>query len=174
MIALPRIHTRRAAAAVGAAVLLPLSLVACGGIEEPSIDDSASLEPLDPVTITETVVDEADAEAEEEPVDDEPADEVPAEQAPVGESEDPIEVSCSAVAGDLEHDGRVLGECDGEWAYGYTPQSDDSVYYMLSGTHWVEIQPDGQTFTGFNCYDVDSYADADAPAFITDGMLECD
>ena len=169
MIALPRLNTRRAAAAVGASVLLPLSLVACGGIEEPTIDDSASPESLDPVTLTETVVDEAEAGDEEEPVDDEPA-----EQAPAEESEDPVEVSCSAVEGDLGHDGRVLGECDGEWAYGYTPQSDDSVYYMLSGTHWVEIQPDGQTFTGFNCYDVDSYADAGAPAFITDGMLECD
>jgi len=169
MIALPRLNTRRAAAAVGAAVLLPLNLVACGGIEEPTIDDSASPQSLDPVTITETMYDEAETEAEEEPVDDEPA-----EQAPVEESEDPVEVSCSAVEGDLEHDGRVLGKCDGEWAYGYTPQSDDSVYYMLSGTHWVEIQPDGQTFTGFNCYDVDSYADDGAPAFITDRMMECE
>ena len=73
MIALPRLNIRRAAAAVGAAVLLPLSLAACGGIEEPTIDDSASPESLDPVTITETMYDEAETEAEEEPADNEPA-----------------------------------------------------------------------------------------------------
>lgn len=73
MIALPRLNTHRAAAAVGAAVLLPLNLVACGGIEEPTIDDSANPESLDPVTITETMYDEAETEAEEEPADNEPA-----------------------------------------------------------------------------------------------------
>lgn len=167
MIALPRLFSRRSAAAVGSALLLPLSLSACGGIEEPSLDDNASPESLEPVTITETVFDET--EAEEEPADNEPA-----EQAPAEKPEDRVEVSCSAVESHLEHSGRVLGECDGDWAYGYIPQSDDSVFYMLSGTHWVEIQPDGRTFTGFECYDVDAYVNDGVPEFITDEMLQCD
>lgn len=178
MIALPRLNTRRAAAAVGAAVLLPLSLVACGGIEEPSIDDSASPESLDPVTITETVVDEAEAGDEEEPVDDEPADEKVAE-----EPEDQGSQYVPATKGECEwqdkssaQPGEVFSEyCDGYYAVLAWMNSGGQELRRWNGTSWAIMEPHARDeFAGYGCWDADSLREIGAEESVFDHLSLCD
>lgn len=158
------------AACVGS-VALALTLASCANsddLDEAAMQDGG-FEEESVVTLT-TYVDETVVEyAPEEEYYEEDYDVPAAEQGAPSP-----ELACDSLSGIAAGSGRQLSDCDGDWAHAFTPNTDDNVYYMRTGSKWVEIEPDGSTFTGFPCYDTALYAGDGAPSFITDNMLACD
>lgn len=68
----------------------------------------------------------------------------------------------------------VVTYCDGQWARVGKAQTDYVTYQYWNGSQWDLITSDGETFTGFPCYDTEYWKAQGAPREITDAMIPCD
>ncbi len=69
-----------------------------------------------------------------------------------------------------------VSNCDGQWAHFGKDSTDWTAWARYEGGQWVAIESIGTTTSGLavSCYDVDKWAAAGAPAFVTENMRRCD
>ncbi|AZA10811.1 hypothetical protein [Corynebacterium gerontici] len=64
-------------------------------------------------------------------------------------------------------------ECLDGWMYGGIPQTDAVSIYQWDGQKWQWYKPHGETFTGFDCYNLDQMRADGAPEEIVQQVSEC-
>lgn len=64
--------------------------------------------------------------------------------------------------------------CDGQWAQVGLADSGVIEYLRFEDGEWLTLESDGQTATGFSCYDVARWEAAGAPPEITTSMIPCE
>lgn len=63
--------------------------------------------------------------------------------------------------------------CGSDWARIGLPQSDGMKLLHWEGTAWEDVKPDGETFTGFRCYDRDKLMSQGAPDDLFGNITVC-
>lgn len=69
--------------------------------------------------------------------------------------------------------GTSVQYCDGKWAVAGAKQTDWIVAFRANGDKWAVVRPDGETNTGFKCYDTARLRSQGAPKQFTDKLLTC-
>lgn len=69
--------------------------------------------------------------------------------------------------------GTSVQYCDGKWAVAGAKQTDWIVAFRANGDKWAVVKPNGETNTGFKCYDTARLRGQGAPAQFTDKLLTC-
>ncbi|HIW91440.1 MAG TPA: LppP/LprE family lipoprotein [Candidatus Corynebacterium avicola] len=76
--------------------------------------------------------------------------------------------------GDALDDGWEVAFCEGEWARTVLPQSDGQNLLRWDGETWSHVEPAGETFTGFRCFDREKLIDDGAPEELFGNITVCD
>ena len=69
--------------------------------------------------------------------------------------------------------GTAVQYCDGKWAVAGAKQTDWIVAFRANGDKWAVVKPDGETNTGFKCYDTARLRGQGAPKQFTDKLQTC-
>ncbi|WP_128890367.1 hypothetical protein [Corynebacterium pelargi] len=67
----------------------------------------------------------------------------------------------------------AVNDCQNGWLIGGTPQTDAIGLYQWNGEKWQRYEADGETFTGFECYDFKSLRAQGAPEVMLQQVTEC-
>ena len=187
---------------LAAAVIAPLcfSLVACSNdadtSAEPEFSDAtAASSSATETSSEETTSEPATSEAADSPTETAEAEPTSAEAAPAEdtavsaneESEAPAAAPAADTGrGDCSPEALQpaaptmtnirVNNCDGQWAHFGKDSTDWTAWARYEGGQWVAIESIGTTTSGLavSCYDVDKWAAAGAPAFVTENMRRCD
>lgn len=69
--------------------------------------------------------------------------------------------------------GTAVQYCDGKWAVAGAKQTDWIVAFRANGDKWAVVKPDGETNTGFKCYNTATLRGQGAPKQFTDKLQTC-
>ncbi|OHF36134.1 hypothetical protein [Corynebacterium sp. HMSC074A01] len=69
--------------------------------------------------------------------------------------------------------GTTVQYCDGKWAVAGAKQTDWIVAFRANGDKWAVVKPDGETNTGFKCYNTATLRGQGAPKQFTDKLQTC-
>lgn len=173
--------TRRLAAALFV-LTLPLGITACSSDEdslaEPNMDQevttSAEAETTtERVSTTVSTIYETETETVDEPDDSAKKKREPAAAADAGGGSD--KGPCEWKPAEQGSPGdEVSSYCDGRFARVGIYATDATSYMMWNGQDWELIEPAGQTFTGFRCYDEGDLHELGVPADLKQDMILCD
>lgn len=173
--------TRRLAAAFFA-LTLPLGITACSNDEdslaEPNMDQEVST-PTEEETTTErasttvSTIYETETETVDEEDDSAKQKREPAAAADASSGSDKGPCNWKSVEQGSPGD-EVSSYCDGHFARVGIYATDATSYMMWNGQDWEHIEPAGQTFTGFKCYDEGDLDELGVPADLKQDMILCD